>query len=1060
MTTNGEEARSRNESAERPPVYLLDTMAFIFRAYHAMQRSRPMTTRTGVPTAATYVFVNMINKLRADFKPEYLAAVYDVGAPLLRDELAMQMKGVRRFNKETQQFETVEYAGYKANRAETPPDLIQQQPYIRRALEALRIPILYYEGFEADDVIGTLSRKLAEQGHRVFIVSPDKDMMQLVNERVSILNPAKDNLVLDPAGVEAVLGVPPERVVDVMALRGDAIDNVPGAPGIGDKGSVELIQEFGTVEAALDRAAEVKRKTYRESLQQNRENILLSKELVTIHTAVPIEPSLDAMRTRSADSAACRALFTELEFSTLLKDLAPDEEAPQTSFYLHPSVEDLARLLARAREEGHLALALDSDAPATAEEMVEGSEEEKETDREPEPAQTMSLFGEAGSARGSGAGIKAAEESLNVLEEKTQVRVGLAVSPGSGLETTLDAPADAAGLRAALEDATLPKQVHDLKLVLRALQPHGVRLAGAITDVMLESYLLNPAHSSHTLVDIAARTASMVLKHQPAKGNLNDPRRLAEAAGAVARLAEVLGEHLRESAANQADAPQRERLRDEPGLGGAITTRMLYADQKYVDQEEADQEEADQEYAVQEYADQEEAGAGKREFAETGLRQPVATEPAPGLISSAGLDERSTLEDLYWKLDLPLVPVLLRMEQVGVRVDMDLLRRMSSRLAVAIDDLAEKIYAQTAGEGASPLRFNINSPKQLGDVLFNRMGLPRPTRQGKGKVISTAQDVLEDLAQRTDLAGHEMPALVLEYRQLQKLKGTYLDALPGLADAEGRIHTTFNQVGTATGRLSSTNPNLQNIPVRTALGREIRAAFVPAPGNLLMSADYSQIELRLLAHFSQDPLLLDAYRTGKDIHTLTAAEVFGVDAEVMDKETRSRAKAVNFGIVYGISPFGLAAQLGIEQRVAKEYIERYFERYKGVASFIEETLERVRRDQFVKTAFGRVRPIPDIQSRNPNQRGFAERTAINTPLQGTSADLIKMAMLRIDAAMRERGMKSAMILQVHDELLFDVAPREAEEMQELVKREMEGAAAFSVPLVAEVGLGKNWRDIK
>jgi DNA polymerase-1 len=292
------------------------------------------------------------------------------------------------------------------------------------------------------------------------------------------------------------------------------------------------------------------------------------------------------------------------------------------------------------------------------------------------------------------------------------------------------------------------------------------------------------------------------------------------------------------------------------------------------------------------------------------------------------------------------------------------------------------------------------------------------------------------------------------------LKGTYLDALPVLADANGRIHTTFNQVGTATGRLSSTNPNLQNIPVRTAVGREIRAAFVAGTGNLLMSADYSQIELRLMAHFSQDPLLLDAYRTGKDIHTLTAAEVFEVDAETMDKETRARAKAVNFGIVYGISPFGLAAQLGIEQRVAKEYIERYFDRYKGVAAFIERTLETVRRDQSVRTAFGRVRPIPDIQSRNPNQRGFAERTAVNTPLQGTAADLIKIAMLRIDRALRERGLKSAMTLQVHDELLFDVVPEEAEEMQELVKREMESAATFSVPIVAEVGLGSNWRDIK
>ncbi len=1025
MTTHGAASEPKSDITNKPPVYLLDSMAFIFRAYHAMQRSRPMTTRTGVPTAATYVFVNMLNKLRADFKPEYLAAVYDVGAPLLRDELAMQMKSVRKFNAKTRQFEMVEYAGYKANRAETPPDLIQQQPYIRRALEAFRIPIVYYEGFEADDVIGTLSRRLAEQGHPVFIVSPDKDMMQLVNDKVSILNPTKDNLILDPAGVERVLGVPPERVVDVMALRGDAIDNIPGAPGIGDKGSVELIQQFGTLEAALDRTEEVKRKSYRESLQENRENILLSRELVTIHTTVPIEFSLDAMRTRSVDSDACRALFAELEFSTLLKDLAPDANAAEIRYNLKPGAEDLERLLAEAREEEHLAFAVAADAQAVVEE-AEGTAD-AEIEPEPELAETMLLFGEGGAETGA--------ESLHASEEAATIRVGLAVSPGLALEAALDAP----GLRAALEDAALPKQVHDLKTVLRVLEPHGVRLAGAIRDVMLESYLLNPTHGSHTLADIAARTSSTVLSHQPAKGNLNDPKRLAEAAAAVAKLAKVLGERMRQAAVDRTGAQPRERLRDEPGLGGAITTRMLFADKD---------------------------GAGAAGVVSAEARTPPVTglasgmETEPGVSASFGLHEHSTLEDLYWKLDLPLVPVLLRMEQAGVRVDVDLLREMSSRLAVAIDDLAERVYAKAAAQGAPPLRFNINSPKQLGEVLFNQMGLPKPARHGKGKVISTAQDVLEELAQREDLPGHDVPALVLEYRQLQKLKGTYLDALPALADAEGRIHTTFNQVGTATGRLSSTNPNLQNIPVRTALGREIRAAFVAAPGNRLMSADYSQIELRLLAHFSQDPLLLDAYRTGKDIHTLTAAEVFGVDAETMDKETRARAKAVNFGIVYGISPFGLAAQLGIEQRVAKEYIERYFDRYKGVAAFIERTLETVRRDQSVRSAFGRVRPIPDIQSHNSNQRGFAERTAINTPLQGTSADLIKMAMLRIDAAIREKRLKSAMTLQVHDELLFDVAPDEAEQMRALVKQEMESAAKFTVPLVAEVGLGENWREIK
>jgi DNA polymerase-1 len=352
-------------------------------------------------------------------------------------------------------------------------------------------------------------------------------------------------------------------------------------------------------------------------------------------------------------------------------------------------------------------------------------------------------------------------------------------------------------------------------------------------------------------------------------------------------------------------------------------------------------------------------------------------------------------------------------------------------------------------------RFNINSPKQLGDVLFNKMALPKPMKYGKGKVISTAQDVLEELAEH-----HPVPALVLEYRQLAKLRSTYLDSLPNLVDAEGRVHTTFNQVGTATGRLSSTNPNLQNIPVRTALGREIRAAFIPAPGNLLMSADYSQIELRLMAHFSQDPLLLNAYRTGQDIHTLTASEVFGIPVAQLDKETRNRAKAVNFGIVYGISPFGLAAQLGIEQREARLYIDRYFERYAGVRRFIDHTLETVRRDQAVRTWFGRVRPIPDIQSRNPNMRGFAERTAINTPLQGTAADLIKLAMLRIDAAIAARSLRSRMTLQVHDELLFDVLPSEADELRSLVQREMEHVAEFSVPIVAEVGLGPNWRDIK
>ena len=983
----------------KPPISLLDSMAFIFRAYHAMQRQRPMSTRTGIPTAATYVFVNMINKLRSDFSPQFLAAVYDVGAPVHRNAQASQLKDVQKFNIKTQAFETVEYGGYKANRVETPPDLIQQQPYIRRALEAFRIPILFYEGFEADDVIGTLSCQLSALGHKVFVVSSDKDMMQLVNEHVSILNPTKDNLILDPQGVKDALGVEPARVIDVMALRGDAIDNIPGAPGIGDKGSVELIQQFGTVEAALDRAGEVKKKTYRESLQNNRDNILLSKDLVTIHTSVPIEFSLEDMRTQPVDNAACRALFSELEFTTLLKDLPPATDNTVITFNTSPTPADVQALLAEARqpapplrsENGQpstpeatprgLAIAITETAQAIAEETsADPADNPEDGDPEPEAPQpeTMSLFGAPPPAPTP---AEAAQELASAA-----CKLGLSASPTHALQASLDDPAYSPSLRAALEDPTLPKHVHDLKAVTRALAPHGITLAGPVTDVMLLSYLTNPTHGSHTLADVAARSSSRALTHAP-------ETLLPEAASAISRLVPILLQQIAESAPAPHHIPK-----DEPTLGGAVTREML--------------------------------------FAEPAARTPDYTASNP-------------LLHVYNTIDLPLVPVLLRMETAGVRVDPAILRDMSSRLTVDMDTLAETIY-----EGSGH-RFNINSPKQLGDVLFNKMSLAKPIKYGKGRVISTAQDVLEDLAQL-----HPVPAQVLEYRQLAKLKSNYLDQLPELADRDGRVHTTFNQVGTATGRLSSTNPNLQNIPTRTALGREIRAAFIAAPGNVLMSADYSQIELRLMAHLSQDPLLLDAYRTGKDIHTLTAAEVFQVDPLTMDKETRARAKAVNFGIVYGISPFGLSAQLGIDQRTAKEYIDRYFERYAGVQSFIIETLETVRRNQSVSTHFGRIRPIPDIGSRNPNMRGFAERTAVNTPLQGTAADLIKLAMITLDAKISERNLRSRMTLQVHDELLFDVVPEEAQDLQALVKYEMEHVAEFSIPITADVGIGDNWRDIK
>jgi DNA polymerase-1 len=890
----------------KPPVFLLDTMSFIFRAYHAMQRARPMTTRAGLPTAAVYVFVNMIKKLRQDFDPRYFAAVFDVSGEVFRDGRARELTTLRKWNAKTQSFEDVDYGGYKANRAAMPEDLRRQIPYIRRALEALRIPILEAEGFEADDVIGTLAREAAEQQHEVFIVSGDKDMMQLVTPTVKMLNPQKDNLILDPAKVVEVLGVPPEKVVDVMALRGDAIDNIPGAPGIGDKGSVDLIREFGSVEAVLEHTSEVKRKSYRESLEQNREAVLLSKELAAIDCHVPLELDLAAMRTETADLEACRELFTELEFTSMLKELEPSATAPVVELIEEPTEKQATAFYAAARQHG-FAFALDAAAPPLEE-------------AEDEPQRRLSLL-----------------DAAEVLEKQASFSVGLCADPATALRLPLTAE-----LRALLKDAAVPKQTHDWKSALHLLAAQEVALRGAVDDTMLLSYALNPTHATQLLADVAARHS------QPAPSTL---------------------------------------------AAGAAAIRAL----------------------------------------------------TPALKAEA---KKAGVERVYEEIDLPLAPVLFRMEQAGVRIDLGVLKGLSKRFAIELERVGERIFA-LAGR-----RFNINSPKQLGEVLFTHLGLPAPASRGKGRAVSTAQGVLDQLAEE-----HEVPRLVLEFRHLSKLKSTYIDALPLLADADSRVHTTFNAAAVATGRLSSVNPNLQNIPIRTELGREIRAAFTAAPGTELLSADYSQIELRLLAHFSADPLLVHAYQNDEDIHTLTASEVFGVPAAEMDKETRNRAKAVNFGIVYGISPFGLAAQLGIPQAEARAYIDRYFARYVGVQKFIEKTLEETRKTGSARSLFGRIRPIPDLESRNPNQRGFAERTAINTPLQGTAADLIKLAMISIDRKITERKLTTRMVLQVHDELLFEVSANEKAEVEKLVRAEMEGVVKLNVPLVADLRFGPNWRDL-
>ena len=829
-----------------------------------------MRTTTGISTEAVFIFHNMVRKLREAYKPEYIAAIFESG---------------KTFREEA-------YADYKANRTEMPPDLGEQIPYIRRLLEAMRIPVLQYAGFEADDVIGAMALR-ASQEFDVVIVSSDKDMLQLVDDRVHMYNPVKEDVWYDAATTEEFMGVKPSQVADLLALKGDSIDNIPGAPGIGDKGARDLIVRFGSVEGALEHAAEVERKMYRESLQNNREQILLSKRLATIDTTVPVEFEMANLVTQEPDIGELKKVYKELEFYSLLKEVGPTEDS---------HTRDYASIFSReaAMEYGASLARLDSARPIAF----------------------------------------AIESSLDGGLPLTMV--GVSYQPGVARALSIDF-IDA--LKPILEDERRTKIAHDVKALTLTLAKQNVEARGFRHDVMLYAFLLCADPSACSPSVLAERYLD---------------RKLGAAAEQHADLAVTLAERL---------APE-------------------------IDQQ--------------------------------GFRE------------------------IYESIDLPLAGVLARMEQIGIRVDPAQLGLLSSRLDTDIQRLSAEIY-ELAGKP-----FNINSPAQLGKILFEDLNLPAPVKYGKGKTISTAADVLEGLA-----AEHEIARKVLEYRQLSKLKGTYIDALPELIDPRtGRLHTTFNQTGAATGRLSSSNPNLQNIPIRTELGREIRAAFVPREGWKLVVADYSQIELRLLAHRSHDPVLLDAFRRGEDIHTRTAAEVFRVPPLMVTSDMRRNAKAVNFGIVYGQTPFGLATSLGIDRKEAELYIQTYFELHAGVKKFIAKTIAEVRESGFAPTLFGRKRPIPDMHSRNPNARSFAERTAVNTPLQGTAADLIKLAMIRIDEILTREKLETRMLLQVHDELLFESPPSEADHVSKMVKREMESVHKLDVPLIVDVGIGENWRDAK
>ncbi len=856
-----------------PRIFLIDTFGFIFRAYHARARmsAPPMRTASGLSTEAVFIFSNMLRKLTREFQPGYMAAVFEGEGKTLRE---------------------LEFAEYKANRAETPPELLVQIPYVVKLVEALRIPAIQSPGYEADDVIGTLSKRATDAGFEVVIVSSDKDMLQLVNEHVSMLNPAKpdagkDWTWYDPARVKEFMGVEPAQVADLLALKGDPVDNIPGAPGIGEKGAQDLLNQFGSLEALLDRAAEVPKRMYRESLQNNRERILMSQRLATIECAVPLPFDIETFQMRDPDLERLRPLLKELEFFSQLKDLGPTVD---------DRIKDLAPL--------------------------------------PDVAATVEW-------------LRRVDGPLSVVCSPELAEFGLACREAEARSLPASRVAE---LKAVLESPDVAKVACDLKSLTLMLMKARIRPAGVGQDIALQAFLLDADPGGCTLEAMVERRLDLKPGPRP------DERAL---------YVHDLDGRLR---------PQVENMGQE-------------------------------------------------------------------------------VAELYAEVDLPLAGVLARMEFEGIRVDPDELARLSGILETDIARLTREIHTAAGRE------FNIASPQQLGKVLFEEIGLPAPRPAAKGKAVSTAADILDLLA-----PDYPIVRQVLEFRQLSKLKGTYVDALPALIDpATGRLHTSFNPTGAATGRLSSSNPNLQNIPVRTELGRQIRAAFVPKLGAegdpwRLVVADYSQIELRLLAHMSQDPVLLDAFRSGEDIHTRTAAEVMGVPPMLVTKEARNSAKAVNFGIVYGISGFGLAANLGIPRKEAEAYIKAYFERYAGVRRYIDATIAATRESGVAKTLFGRVRPIPDMNSRNPNARGFAERTAVNSPIQGSAADLIKIAMVRIDKAIA--GWRSKLLLQVHDELVFDAPLDEVERLRALVKAEMESACELSVPLVVETGVGLNWRDAK
>ena len=917
-------------SKTAPRLFLIDAYALIYRSFFAFIH-RPLTNARGENTSAPFGFANFLFGIREEHQPDYIAVVFDSGRSH-REEL---------------------YPEYKATREKMPRELRESLPRVRELVEAFGDRVIEVDGWEADDVIGTLARRAVAKGLEAVIVSGDKDFLQLVGDRVHLLNPGRGGPQgvaaewVDERGAGAKLGVPPGQVVDYLALVGDSSDNVPGAPGIGPKTARKLLESHGTLDEILARAEEIRGKRARESLIANREQVLLSKELVTIRTDVGVEAELEDLRVSAPDGERLRRLFVELEFRTLLGRLdAAAGGAPAESHGMaaeHVLVEDAAgveAVAAACREAGEMAVAV--------------------LNRTLDPVRD----------RVAGVAVAVGPTRCHYLPVAHESAMSLELGGGEGGADAnlpaLDSEA-MAPLRTVLADPGITKVGHDLKRSLIACRRAGLELAGPLRDVMVASYVLDPGRRHR---DLGALATDLLGREATAPGKVLGTGKKRRAFGDVA-AAEALS-----FACEQVELPLR------------------------------------------------------------------LWERFSGQLAAEGM------EALFDELETPLIPVLAEMEMNGVGIDPGFFAAMSARLADELRLIREDIFRVAGTE------FNINSTPQLREILFERLGLPVVRRTKTGP--STDSSVLEELA----IHGHELPRLMIDYRLLEKLRGTYVDALPALVNPETRrIHTTFNQAVAATGRLSSSDPNLQNIPIRTVVGREIRKGFVAPEGALLLTADYSQIELRILAHFSDDEVFVRAFREGKDVHRETAAVIFDVPADEVTGAMRDQAKTVNFATLYGQGPFGLARQLGIPMGEAKRFIAEYFERFAGVRRFLDEQVAQAKERGYVATLMGRRRRIPELRARAWNVRQFGERVAQNTPIQGTAADLIKVAMIRI-AKLLGGDPEVRMVLQVHDELVFEVAEGRVDEVGAMVVGVMESAMELKVPLRVDVGTGRSWYDCK